>query len=233
MQPSAFRRIVLAGCLGLALGAQPAAAALKASFAGTITSYVYSDNGNSNGFMAPMAFVASFVYDLSKGISDIQPNSVFYFDYSGGALADRMIFSSNISFNSRLIPFNTVDTTIASSINNFGTETVFGVEDSRRQGPVYVIENYLYPILLTNGPLIDFSQPGQFTGTGSGAFDRVTNFSINDTVVRTIVEQGVFGGPMTLTITEYVPEPASWMMMIIGFGITGAAMRRSRVAVAA
>jgi hypothetical protein len=30
-----------------------------------------------------------------------------------------------------------------------------------------------------------------------------------------------------------VPEPASWALMIVGFGLTGAAMRRRRVAVAA
>jgi hypothetical protein len=30
-----------------------------------------------------------------------------------------------------------------------------------------------------------------------------------------------------------VPEPASWAMLIAGFGLTGAAMRRRRIAVAA
>lgn len=34
-------------------------------------------------------------------------------------------------------------------------------------------------------------------------------------------------------LTAGVPEPASWAMLIAGFGLTGAAMRRRRVAVAA
>ena len=33
--------------------------------------------------------------------------------------------------------------------------------------------------------------------------------------------------------STFVPEPASWAMLIAGFGLTGAAMRRRRVTVAA
>ena len=36
----------------------------------------------------------------------------------------------------------------------------------------------------------------------------------------------------TLTIAA-VPEPTSWAMLIAGFGLTGAAMRRRRTALAA
>lgn len=39
--------------------------------------------------------------------------------------------------------------------------------------------------------------------------------------------------PSVLSYSGAVPEPASWAMMIAGFGLTGAAMRRRRVAVAA
>lgn len=35
-------------------------------------------------------------------------------------------------------------------------------------------------------------------------------------------------GPATLQITNAVPEPASWAMMIAGFGLTGGALRRRR-----
>ena len=35
------------------------------------------------------------------------------------------------------------------------------------------------------------------------------------------------------SIAAAVPEPASWAMMIAGFGLTGAALRRRRIAVAA
>ena len=37
----------------------------------------------------------------------------------------------------------------------------------------------------------------------------------------------------TVTATTAVPEPATWGMMILGFGIAGAALRRRRVAAAA
>lgn len=35
-------------------------------------------------------------------------------------------------------------------------------------------------------------------------------------------------GRFTLTITNNVPEPATWALMIAGIGLTGAALRRSR-----
>lgn len=37
----------------------------------------------------------------------------------------------------------------------------------------------------------------------------------------------------TVNVSGAVPEPASWALMIAGFGLTGAAMRRRRVVVAA
>jgi hypothetical protein len=44
-------------------------------------------------------------------------------------------------------------------------------------------------------------------------------------------------GPVTLTISDTriagaVPEPASWALLIAGFGLTGAALRRRRTAIA-
>jgi hypothetical protein len=32
-----------------------------------------------------------------------------------------------------------------------------------------------------------------------------------------------------LTISAAVPEPATWLTMLVGFGLAGAALRRSRV----
>ena len=48
-----------------------------------------------------------------------------------------------------------------------------------------------------------------------------------------------YSGKTVVAIEEFsvtppgVPEPASWAMLIAGFGLTGAAMRRRRLAVAA
>lgn len=57
----------------------------------------------------------------------------------------------------------------------------------------------------------------RITATGN---DINPQFLINDIVVN----EGVPGG---------VPEPASWALMISGFGLTGAALRRRRSVVAA
>jgi hypothetical protein len=40
------------------------------------------------------------------------------------------------------------------------------------------------------------------------------------------------GFTATVESTGAVPEPASWAMLIAGFGLTGAAMRRRRVTAA-
>lgn len=47
-----------------------------------------------------------------------------------------------------------------------------------------------------------------------------------DPVAPPIIYSGVFVPP-----PGSVPEPASWLMLIAGFGLTGAAMRRRRHAV--
>ena len=74
----------------------------------------------------------------------------------------------------------------------------------------------------------------QYTGTwNSGAatsvtlslFDDTQQYLYNDFVVDDIS----FVGPAAV---QGVPEPATWAMMILGFGLTGAALRQRRVRVA-
>lgn len=83
-------------------------------------------------------------------------------------------------------------------------------------------------------PRLDFSGNGQFgigaVGQGNAVqanpnngFGQGTIFSTNGNAVAYRLE-GV--------TTTNVPEPASWAMLIAGFGLTGAAMRRRRAVVA-
>ena len=44
---------------------------------------------------------------------------------------------------------------------------------------------------------------------------------------------GATNGTLTISAVNAVPEPASWAMLIAGFGLTGAAMRRRRTSAVA
>jgi hypothetical protein len=54
-----------------------------------------------------------------------------------------------------------------------------------------------------------------------------------DNVINSFAFESVAGAAITATtaIQSAVPEPATWAMMIFGFGMTGAAMRRRKSAV--
>lgn len=56
---------------------------------------------------------------------------------------------------------------------------------------------------------------------GVGSFSINANFNTFEDALRRKIKIEVSGG---------VPEPATWAMMIMGFGVVGAAMRRRRVA---
>jgi hypothetical protein len=68
-----------------------------------------------------------------------------------------------------------------------------------------------------------------FLGTARSASG--SGFAFPDIVATN--SGGRFGPNFQFTATNAVPEPASWAMLIAGFGLVGAVARRRRVAVAA
>jgi hypothetical protein len=80
----------------------------------------------------------------------------------------------------------------------------------------------------------------QITRTAGGAFEVafINNVPIIAGQLNRLVVNGVsrgngaYGGQATFTpVNSAVPEPATWAMMIMGFGVVGYAMRRRRTAV--
>jgi len=80
----------------------------------------------------------------------------------------------------------------------------------------------------------------QITKTAGGAFEVafINNVPIIAGQLNRLVVNGVsrgngaYGGQATFTpVTSAVPEPATWAMMIMGFGVVGYAMRRRRTTV--
>ncbi|KTT71398.1 PEPxxWA-CTERM sorting domain-containing protein [Sphingomonas endophytica] len=77
----------------------------------------------------------------------------------------------------------------------------------------------------------DYRQTGTFALSGTGSF--VTVYRAGDRSGGVSDSTRLSFAPTALTVSGGVPEPATWAMTILGFGIVGAALRRRRVVVAA
>lgn len=91
-----------------------------------------------------------------------------------------------------------------------------------------------------------FSEPGYFTVSFTSAGVAISSFSFNGTTITSPVFGQIYGfavpsaGPYSLSVNAAgfgsytgsfalaVPEPAMWGMMIGGFALCGAALRRRR-----
>lgn len=125
-------------------------------------------------------------------------------------------FSLGDRFNDAFYLYNPVEHDASYYQLTFGTSPLVGFNPAQNAVnfivgglPAYS-PDHVYTFLLNTGAV----SPTQLHfGVGDG------NFSDN-------------GGSFRVTISA-VPEPASWAMMIAGFGLAGAAMRRKRTATAA
>jgi hypothetical protein len=91
------------------------------------------------------------------------------------------------------------------------------------QGPAFIgFGTYLAATLNIQSPNLGFTQfagPDLFTVANMRPVFKLGSFQLTSIV----------SGSSTLTISAAgVPEPASWAMMIAGFGMVGAAVRRRR-----
>jgi hypothetical protein len=76
---------------------------------------------------------------------------------------------------------------------------------------------------LTVPPSFQFSYPYYRGGRVQGYYDFVGAFDVDVTV------DGGYGAPFSLTLSA-VPEPAAWALLLTGFGLGGAVVRRRRKA---
>lgn len=84
---------------------------------------------------------------------------------------------------------------------------------------------------------VDDNWYGNGSAQNSGRFNWFFPFNgnTNDTYEATLTAYGFAGGPQTLSVfgqigsgAGAVPEPATWALMLMGFGAIGFALRRSR-----
>ncbi|AYJ85026.1 PEP-CTERM sorting domain-containing protein (plasmid) [Sphingomonas paeninsulae] len=75
---------------------------------------------------------------------------------------------------------------------------------------------------------ISYSNSG-LTETASASFIPITMLALNTiTISGTSRGDGSYGGQLTFVPTSAAPEPGTWAMMILGFGIAGAGLRYRR-----
>ena len=116
---------------------------------------------------------------------------------------------------------NTVDFTVGGNTNNPGyTVTGSFTNNATVDGSPFT---YTVPYSITIGQVVDSITIGGNSFTTNGV--RV-HFN-----ALTLATGGTTTGDLTATVS--VPEPATWAMMVAGFGLVGLGVRRRRVAAVA
>jgi len=119
-----------------------------------------------------------------------------------------------------------------SSISMLGVEKVWITD--RTKGLTFQIFDIENATPFTNVRLLNIlNNPGLVLGQtdATGRFSLAAPWTFTENYGRLTVGFDSFdiAGLSATAIASAVPEPATWVMMIIGFGMTGAAVRRRRL----
>jgi hypothetical protein len=204
--------------LALALSTQAAAAIMKAEYTGKFWGFESFDDAGYFGVgtdLTEVPFNVTFVYDTS--ISDASVPGI-YDQNLGGSLfgGPSPIISASIKVNNITRSFES-DYVGYVLINRLGGFALH--QSSKIQG-----EDAIY---ITAFPIGDL--PTSLTSPYSSDISCAVATLCGGFVFRGGRNQIVSGNfnPSHITITA-VPEPTTWALMIGGFGLAGAALRRQR-----
>lgn len=163
---------------------------------------------------------------------------------AAAALAVGSVLSSAHAFAATVINFNDLGATQVASFGNLNPATGNFTDEYTFTIPAGTLDGFIGSIGLsffqTN---LEF---GSITLNGQNVFNVVSDSGLLE--ARNLTNFMTSGGPQNLvisgraqnsasyggffTLTEAtaaaVPEPATWAMMLLGFGVVGAAMRRKR-----
>lgn len=201
-----------AGALALSMFASTASAAIIVTEAEAGGTAVHSDPGQVASIVTGTVGVGGELVTLST--TGPAPNTITTF--GGGAAT----YSG--PFDDFLISFLTPKSIVG-----------FNLELFNSRGPV----DTGFSIFVNGGLITSFASPigapQKYTVTATGAdVINTINLTFAPDVIGAVKQIRVTGLPGGGGGTGVVPEPATWLMMIAGFGGVGAMMRRRRVAVA-
>ncbi|WP_070156339.1 PEPxxWA-CTERM sorting domain-containing protein [Sphingobium phenoxybenzoativorans] len=140
----------------------------------------------------------------------------------GGSTATTAYSKANTSFQFSFSLPNPLDSNPTSSFTNFKYSlddvSVAGTPDSIT---FYTVSNLGLFDLAFGSTILSF-YGDDIGSTGFLDFPKAYNFT------SAVNGNNSAGGLGFLTVTSAVPEPATWAMMVLGFGAMGMAMRRRR-----
>ena len=181
--------------------------------------------------------LTAFALLASAAIAPAQAgNFVFHYDQDATASdagsvvsADLLITTSDTTNSAGL--FDIVGVT--GTVDGNAVDTLYPNPNSpdSTQFDHYIFDNQF-------GPGARISENGILIGSGSMLYN-IGYFVPSDSSPSYYILSSVIGAPGNTVLTSVgnaslgaVPEPASWAMMLAGFGLAGVAMRRRRTAVA-
>lgn len=187
-----------------------ASAGILSVSAGTASAAIvtYTIAGTGTGTLAGTAFT----------------NAAFTFTLTG----DTALLASNIidplaSATVTIAGRGTSTFLLATRLGSSGTVTFFSRSSSIGGSDLFDFN--------TTAPVNLGASFGPVTGTGIFALEQFVNVATSGGLLTFTQSSSVqfAGGP---AVTPAVPEPASWALMIGGFGMVGGSLRRSRAALA-
>jgi hypothetical protein len=226
------KSIVSISAIAVALlaGVSPATAAVKtATYSGTVDQGLDTTGvfGPANTSLAGASYIATFTYDRTLGSSNTIGTS------AGGSLfgTTSPIIAASLRINNItwIIPAGADDfvrTSVSPEVWHYvSSRKIVGAGTQRDQ------VNYRgFPV--TAPESLD-QNVAPVPAVGGGSFTILTMNNFNNAFM--VFAQGSFSNDAIYSVGDVasIPEPASWAMLIAGFGLTGAAMRRRRILLAA
>ncbi|QJU56843.1 PEPxxWA-CTERM sorting domain-containing protein [Sphingomonas sp. AP4-R1] len=240
-----WRKMIAAGVIAGGAVAPAGATIFTMTFYGTASEVqLYERQDVVSQVLTNVAYTSVYTIDDTKGTIYSSP-SQSYFESAGGltglvTLAGVGSYAIAGNGGGAISTSNdwsdigdSINADVANRINDF-------IDDRHIYSSVRAIDDFIAPV---NGPytITDFRQPMDYllqpSDTSGSTFDYisyVTNLS-NSTfesyarvAARVSLQRVVVAAAAS---PSDVPEPASWMMMIAGFGLVGGAMRRRSVRV--
>ena len=229
-----FRQFLLGTAVAVATaasGSAASAAIFTATYTGTVSSGYdqTGEFGTAGADLAGLEFTSTYRFDTSLGVDDV---TGYYEQNSGGSAygtATPMLDATlKIGAVTVHVPGGYQGYSLSYNDGNFGVIKNISksfYSDSSSNGGRYVY-NYIYtnaaPTTISNG--FSSAPSGTFSGFSDGYYQN--SFYNYDTGY--IYSNYAHLVQDHVTISGAVPEPATWGLMLMGFGGLGAMLRRRR-----
>jgi hypothetical protein len=208
------------------------AATVLVSISGTVTNSVgYSPFGGPGINLVGLPFLATISYDPTIGYRETTATSDFV---NGGVVGSDPSPSkgASLTLNGTTINIPGISDAGFTEVNETGSAySYYALMDewSHPSGTAQAVLNFF--IWHPFSPTSDLDNPytgSGLSGFGQFAFMTTANGFANHSVVQ-FDNFSVSSSTSGTGAPGAVPEPAAWAMMIAGFGLVGAALRRHRI----